>query len=326
MKKRILLVDDESSIRRSLSLSLSQRGYETEPCEDGVSALKKLELMARNEQSPSAIVLDIKLPDIEGTQLAKIIKFKYPGIPLILITGYADKLNPQEIKDMKVRAFLEKPFSVDHLAGIFEELKEKKEEPESRPGTDRSFSTYMFLKMKSEENFFETYRELYYMKNVLYCDAVKGEYDIVLLVQGQSPEECRRFQSMIEKKEAIDSVESMPMEKPLFDEKIMSIIDSAEGALSGEDGDVGGQRDLSNQVCSYIALEVEKEKLENIYTAFKLNERVVSCDYTTGRYNLVLMVHGAYFGEIDSFVESRVAPLNGILKVKEFPVINLFEM
>ena len=156
MKKRILLVDDESSIRRSLSVSLSQRGYETDPCEDGISALKKLDSLIRSDQCPSAIVCDIKLPDIDGTKLAKIIKFKYPGIPVILITGYADRLNPQEIKDMKVMAFLEKPFSVDKLTELFHQTEMEAEE-DNQTEVNKSVSTYMLVKMAEEDNFFGMY-------------------------------------------------------------------------------------------------------------------------------------------------------------------------
>lgn len=326
MKKRILLVDDESSIRRSLSVSLGQRGYETDPCEDGVSALKKLEALAKSDQIPSAIVLDIKLPDIEGTQLAKIIKFKYPGVPVILITGYADKINPQEIKDMKVMAFLEKPFSVDKLAELFSQTEAQPEE-EKAPEAARSVSTYLMVKMDQEDKFFETYRKLYYEKNVLYCDAVKGEYDMILLAQGKSYDECAEFGKKVEAMAGVGSVESMSVEDPVFDEDIAGIIDTAEDALFNNDENIEKQRDLSNRVCSYIALEIEKEKLENIYTALRLNEKVVSCDYTAGgRYDLMLLVHGSYFEEVHRMVQERITPMNGILKVKEFPVINIFEM
>ena len=41
--KKVLLIDDETSLRRSLTLGLNQKGYEVEPCENGISALNKLE-------------------------------------------------------------------------------------------------------------------------------------------------------------------------------------------------------------------------------------------------------------------------------------------
>ena len=121
-QKRVLLVDDESSIRRTLSLGLAQRGYDTEPCENGVNALMKMDLLVKNNSTPDAVVLDIQLPDIMGTKLARIINFKYPNVPVFLITGYADKLNEGEISELKVQALLHKPLTSDELADQFETI------------------------------------------------------------------------------------------------------------------------------------------------------------------------------------------------------------
>jgi DNA-binding Lrp family transcriptional regulator len=73
-------------------------------------------------------------------------------------------------------------------------------------------------------------------------------------------------------------------------------------------------------------MEVEREKLDDIYPTLRLDENVVYCDYTTGKYNLVLMVTGSYFDEIDRFVSEKVINLDGVLKVKEYPIVSLFEM
>jgi len=53
---------------------------------------------------------------------------------------------------------------------------------------------------------------------------------------------------------------------------------------------------------------------------------VIFCDYTSGKYNLVLFVHGNHFTQIDQFVEEKIVVLDGVLKVKEFPVVNLIGM
>ena len=79
MQKRILLVDDESSLRRSLSVSLGQEGYDVEPCENGIHALKKLYQYKKSNIQLDSIVLDIRLPDIDGIKLGKIIRSKYSG-------------------------------------------------------------------------------------------------------------------------------------------------------------------------------------------------------------------------------------------------------
>ena len=66
--------------------------------------------------------------------------------------------------------------------------------------------------------------------------------------------------------------------------------------------------------------------MDEIYPALRLDEDVIFCDYTTGKYNLVLFVTGCYFDQIDRFIQEKIISRNGVLKVKEYPVINLFEM
>lgn len=333
MQKKILLVDDESSLRRSLSLGLSQRGYETEPCENGVNALKKLELYMKNEIGLGAVVLDIRLPDIDGIKLAKIIKFKYPGLPIILITGHADLYNSEEIKNLKVSAFLEKPFSADELSEQFDaimqqqqsitELVETHEEEESV----RSKSTYMLIRIEDDADFFETHRKLHYLENVLFCDATKGDYDIFLLVQADSRDECKAIlENKIRGIEGVKEVEYLEVEPPVLDDSTNDIIQAAEDISANESLEQEKSRDMARRVSSYLLMEVEKEKLDNIYLNLRLNERVIYCDYTVGKYNMVLLVTGNYFDEIDKFVEEKVINLDGVLKVKEYPIVNLYEM
>jgi CheY-like chemotaxis protein len=331
-QKRVLLVDDESSIRRTLSFGLAQRGYETDPCGDGVSALMRMETLERDGAMPDAVVLDIQLPDIMGTKLARIINFKYPNIPVFLITGYADKLNPSEIRDLKVTALLEKPLSTDDLADRFETVmaqqalvSEEAAERAVEPKT--SVSAYLLLKLDESKNFFESYQELFYMDNVLYCDATKGEYDIFMLIQADTRE---KLNDVIEQKvkavKGVEEVEVLNLEPPVLSEALENVIHAAEDALNDGKEDGQNAREMSNLVCSYLLLEIEKDKLEKIYPALRLNENVVYCDYTTGTYNLVVFLHGRFYSDIDKFIEEHITSMDGVLRVKEYPVVNLLGM
>lgn len=331
MKNKILLIDDESSLRRTLSLGLSQWGYDTEPCEDGMNGLKKLELFIKNNVPPAAVVIDIQLPDIKGTRLAKIIRFKYPGIPIILITGYADRLNPQEVKDLKVNAFLEKPFSTEDLVDHFKEILEKEKAVEPTPAVEESEQTnksmYALVKVKPEADLLDIYKKLYYLENVVYCDATKGDYDIFLLLQNSCHEALEELcDKRIKQMEGIVGIDYLPVSRPILEESTSHIIDVAEDAFSEGSLNQEKERDLGNRVCSYVLVEAEKEKMDTVYPSLRLNENIVYCDYTDGRFNIVLMIHGSYFNEIDRIVQEKIINLDGVLRVKEYPIINLFEM
>ncbi len=341
MKKNILLVDDESSLRRSLYLSLTQEGYFIEPCENGINAIRKLELYEQNNKHFNTIVLDIKLPDIDGIKLGKIFKSKYPDSHIIFITGYSDNINLYEIQDFTDTRLLEKPFSTKDLAEKIEELNMVKNISATLPMIGdtpfiaakaesetkiKTFSAYVLLKIKKDADFFEIYRQLYSDKDVLYCDATKGDYDIFLLVQSVSYEGCKEIcDKKFKTIEGIRELEYYEISNPILDNGVSRIINDAGKLLSSAES-YSPKRDFHNVVCSYILVEVEREKLDNVFTTLYFDDNVVHCDYTDSKYSMFLLVRGTQFSEIDDLLKNKIAILDGVLKVREYPIITIFEM
>lgn len=331
MKHKILFVDDEASLRRTMAIGLSQRGYDTEPCENGMSALKKLETYMKNNINLSAVVVDIRLPDIDGIKLVKIMKFKYPGVPVILITGYADKYNQEEIRDLQVSAFLEKPFTADELSEQFVKIMNglhpnHQVAVEEEKVEAKSESAYMLIRLEDDADIFETYKALYYMENVLYCDATKGDYDIFILAQSDHVSTLEDMSEKIAHVPGVKTVDFMEVNSPMLEDATSSLINTVEDALFDESSATGKTRDMSKRVASYLLMEVEREHIDEIYPSLRLSENVVFCDYTVGKYNLVLFVTGSYFDEIDKFIQQTVVNMKGVLKVKEYPIVSLFDM
>lgn len=325
-------MDDESSLRRTLAISLQQRGFATALCENGIHALKTLELHVKNGLPPDVVVVDIKLPDIDGIKLIKIIKFKYPTIPIIIITAYRELCNPEDIHSLNVRALVEKPFSADELALRFDDiLKDKALQPPALPSEQQResmvVSAYLLLKLDEKCNFFETYRRLYFMENVVYCDALRGDYDISLLLQASSSEALKEiYEERIEGSKDIKEADLLEIRKPILDENTYSIIQTAEEALSEDNLKFGKGRNLAVRACSYVLIEIEKEKLDKIYPPLRLHENVIYCDYTNGKYDLILFIQGSDFDEIDTIIENDIIGLDGVLKIKECPILNFLEM
>lgn len=103
---RIMVVDDEKNLCESLGRILSSEGYEVKTAFSGTEALSLL-----GEFKPDALLLDIKMPEMEGTEVCRKIRAdkdeSVKSIPIIMITGYANE------KDEALRIgaddFLEKP-------------------------------------------------------------------------------------------------------------------------------------------------------------------------------------------------------------------------
>jgi DNA-binding response OmpR family regulator len=77
MEKNVLLIDDEAALRRHVSMGLMQQGYHTEPCENGMKGLETLDTLMKRKMAPECAIVDIRLPDIDGLKLLKVIKSCY---------------------------------------------------------------------------------------------------------------------------------------------------------------------------------------------------------------------------------------------------------
>ncbi len=332
MEKKVLLIDDEASLRRSVSMGLMQKGYETEPCESGMKALQTLNMFKRKKLPLACAIVDIRLPDIDGLKLLKVIKFSYPSLPVIIITGYGSETIAEEAKTAD--AYLEKPFSMEDLAKVLEEVEPTpKEQPALEPPVavapagERPVSAYAMVAMDKPGNLMDAFRKLYFHGNVLYCDAIRGEYDLVLLLQGKTIEEINEVvEEEIKTLKGVSDVTLLDVETPIFGENVIDIMGNVDKALGRNEGEpeLTGTA-ARTRVCSYVMVEVEKEKMEAVYPALYFNDQVVNCDYTAGAFNMVLLMKGTSFADIESTIKHKVKSLDGVLKIREYPVITLFE-
>jgi len=127
MGKKILIVEDETLITKSLQRLLKSHGYDVEIANSGHQALEKVKI-----SDFDLIVSDIRMPQMDGIETIKEIR-KYlsennkPVVPEILITGYADEQRYKEALELKVSGYIYKPFDTqDFLDAIKENLDAKK--------------------------------------------------------------------------------------------------------------------------------------------------------------------------------------------------------
>ncbi|MGD8985551.1 MAG: response regulator [Desulfobacteraceae bacterium] len=109
-KTKILLIDDEESIRRLLSISLGQKGYQAITAEDGE---KGIELF--RQERPEIVLTDIKMPDIDGLEVLRQVKALDPEAQVIVITGHGDMESAIEALKLEASDFLNKPIRDEAL-------------------------------------------------------------------------------------------------------------------------------------------------------------------------------------------------------------------
>jgi DNA-binding response OmpR family regulator len=109
IKKRVLVIDDEQSILDMLKYSLEDEGYSVDVAADGDSAMNMLV-----EHSPDLVLLDIKLPDIDGYRLLEQIR-KKSEVPVIMLTGVDHPVSIQHSVTLGADDYVTKPFRLDQL-------------------------------------------------------------------------------------------------------------------------------------------------------------------------------------------------------------------
>jgi two-component system KDP operon response regulator KdpE len=106
---RVLVVDDEASIQRALAPLLRSRGYDVEIAATGGEALKRLA-----DRPPDLVVLDLGLPDIDGTEVCRRIRERLP-IPIIVLSARGAEADKVNALDLGADDYVTKPFGPEEL-------------------------------------------------------------------------------------------------------------------------------------------------------------------------------------------------------------------
>jgi CheY-like chemotaxis protein len=107
---RILVVDDDPVVAKSFDRVLSGKGYAVITARDGPEALGKL---AR--EAYDAVFTDIRMPGMDGFEVAKRIKATQPWLPVVIVTGYGSPEGKARAKEIGVAGFLHKPLSPEMI-------------------------------------------------------------------------------------------------------------------------------------------------------------------------------------------------------------------
>ncbi len=114
--KKILVIDDELIIRVSCERTLAPEGYEIRLAASGKECLEFLE-----KESFALILLDVKMPDMDGIEVLKKIKKRWPEVKIIIITGYSSVETAVRALRLGAYNYIEKPFTPETLLTAVEE-------------------------------------------------------------------------------------------------------------------------------------------------------------------------------------------------------------
>lgn len=111
-RERILIVEDEPAARQALETLLREDGWEVSTARDGREAIAALE-----RGGIAAVVTDLVMPGTDGFVLLEWIRAREPGLPVVVVSGFADTARRSAIGDLERVRWIPKPLRYDDLAG-----------------------------------------------------------------------------------------------------------------------------------------------------------------------------------------------------------------
>ncbi len=108
--KRILVVDDQESMRSMLTDLLDMMGHETLTAAGGTEALERL-----RDQAIDLVITDLNMPEMDGMELTKRIKSATPGVPVIVITGYGTFHTERQVLAAGADGYIPKPCTIHRV-------------------------------------------------------------------------------------------------------------------------------------------------------------------------------------------------------------------
>jgi signal transduction histidine kinase/ActR/RegA family two-component response regulator len=125
-KHRLLIVDDDSNLRKTLSDILKVKGYALIAVATGQAAMDRVE-----EEIPAVALVDLRLEDMSGLEVVREIKKCSPGTECILLTGYASQESAIEAVNLGAYSYVQKPYDMEQLLVTIRRAIEKREAAEA---------------------------------------------------------------------------------------------------------------------------------------------------------------------------------------------------
>lgn len=123
--KKVLVIDDEAIVRISSERTLTPEGYEVRLASSGREGIEILE-----KESFGLILLDLKMPDMDGIAVLKVIMERWPETKVIIVTGYSTVETAVQALRLGAYNHIEKPFIPDALIAAVKEAFENKDQPQ----------------------------------------------------------------------------------------------------------------------------------------------------------------------------------------------------
>ena len=328
MSKRVLIIDDEAEIRRNLTFGLTQAGFTCTACPDGISAIHELHRSQEEGVGYNYLISDIFMPDIDGLKILKVIKTEFPDLPVLIITGFGDEMLESKALAEYNTGFLDKPFEISELIEALESLKPGGTTSEGAASKDdgeirEAMSAYLSLRIADPRKDMVIYQKLSTMDGVASCDAVRGDVDIICVLNASSENEMEALRQRIAEIDGVEVVSMSRVERPKLDRDVHEFLNIYKNVVKTAAVQQGPRpADLR----SYVVIDIDKNFIQQVFTTLFFLDEVLVCDMVDDGTKLIGVISqkGA-FGKTPKIIE-KLSHIDGVLRVRQADIIQLTDM
>jgi len=329
VSQRVLIIDDEAEIRRNLTFGLTQEGYTCTACPDGISAIHELQRSQEEGVGYNYLISDIFMPDIDGLKILKVIKSEYPDLPVLIITGFGDEMLESKALAEFNTGFLDKPFEIPELVEALEALTPgatTADETASIAGEGEireAMSAYVTLRISDPRLDMAVYQELVTMDGIASCDAVRGDVDIICVLNSSSEEQMAALQQKVSDVKGVEVVSMSRVERPKLDRDVNEFLNIYKNVVKSA---VVQQGSRPADLRSYVIIDVDKNFIQQVFTTLFFLDEVMVCDMVDEGTKLIGVISQAgAFGKTPKIIE-KLSHIDGVLRVKQASIIQLMDM
>ncbi len=124
-RRRVLVAEDDPSLRRLIVTVLQDAGYDVIAAEDGVELLEQIEELVSAQRAPSdsfVVVTDVNMPGLSGLDVLAVLRCALVKTRVVLITAFGDAETRAEAQELGAVTVLDKPFDVDALRAVVDRV------------------------------------------------------------------------------------------------------------------------------------------------------------------------------------------------------------
>ncbi|MBN1578105.1 MAG: response regulator [Chitinispirillaceae bacterium] len=331
MKGRVLIIDDEPEVRRNLTVGLVQHDYGAVACPDGISAIHELNNSQQKGIAYDYLITDIFMPDIDGLKVLKVIKSRFPNMPVLVITAFGDERLKLTALSEYNTGYLDKPFEIPELVKALEklsggattlDLSDTSFYAEQPATLQESISAYLTVRIIDSDKSRDIFNTIYRMDGVQSCEAVLGDIDIVVLAQASS---IKGINALFEKIRSLSGVEVSsvaPVQRPKLDRDVEEFIEIYRQAVKMSTRE---SAHATSGTSSYIIIDIDKKSIQKIFTTVFFIDEVIFCDVIDNGTKLVGMITSQGAIGKTPLVIKKLKEIDGVLRVREAKVIRLID-